>query len=85
MDTSQGTSEIPGKFEMLCWRGTERISWINRVKKEQVLHSVKDEMNIVHTVKRRKCNGIGHIWRRDCLLKYGKGRKKRSGGKTRKT
>jgi hypothetical protein len=33
--------------------------------------------------KERKGNGIGYIWRRDFLLKYGKGGK-RSGGKMRK-
>jgi hypothetical protein len=31
---------------------------------------VKEERNIVHTIKRRKANWIGHILRRNCLLKY---------------
>jgi hypothetical protein len=30
---------------------------------------VKEERNIVHTIKRRKANWIGHILRRNCLLK----------------
>jgi len=30
-----------------------------------------------NTVKRRKGNGIGHSWRRDCHLKYGKGEKEK--------
>jgi hypothetical protein len=30
---------------------------------------VKGERNIVHTIKRRKANWIGHILRRNCLLK----------------
>jgi hypothetical protein len=34
-----------------------------------VLHRVKEEKNIVHTIKRRKANWIGHILRRNCLLK----------------
>jgi hypothetical protein len=29
----------------------------------------KKERNILHTVKRRKANWIGHILRRNCLLK----------------
>ena len=29
-----------------------------------------EEGNIVHTTKRRKANRIGHILRRNCLLKY---------------
>jgi hypothetical protein len=35
-----------------------------------VLHTVKEEWNILHTVKRRKANWIGHILRRNCLLKH---------------
>jgi hypothetical protein len=31
---------------------------------------VKEERNIVHTIKRRKANWIGHILRRTCLLKH---------------
>jgi hypothetical protein len=39
------------------------------VRNEEVLHRVKEERNIVHTTKRRKANWIGHILRRNCLLK----------------
>jgi hypothetical protein len=28
-----------------------------------------EERNTLHTVKRRKGNCVGHIWRRHCLLK----------------
>jgi len=45
------------------------INWTDRVRNE-VLHSVKEERNIVHTVKRRKGNCIGNIMRRKCLLKH---------------
>jgi hypothetical protein len=31
---------------------------------------VKEDRNIIHTVKSRKDNWIGHILRRNCLLKY---------------
>jgi hypothetical protein len=40
------------------------------VRNEEVLHRVKEERNILHTVKRRKAYWIGHILRRNCLLKY---------------
>ena len=40
------------------------------MRNEEVLHRVKEERNIVHTVKRRKVNWIGHTLRRNCLLKY---------------
>jgi hypothetical protein len=41
-----------------------------RVRNEEVLHRVKEERNIVDTIKRRKANWIGHILRRNCLLKH---------------
>jgi hypothetical protein len=46
------------------------ISWTDRVRNEEVLHRVKEERNIVHTIKRRKANWIGHILLRICLLKH---------------
>jgi hypothetical protein len=55
---------------MWCWRRMEKISWIDRVRNEEVLHRVKEERNIVHTIKRRKANWIGHILRGNCLLKH---------------
>jgi hypothetical protein len=63
----------------------EKISWTDRVRNEEVLHRVKEERNIVHIIKRRKANAIGHILCRNCLLKHiiegkreGKRRKKMS-------
>jgi hypothetical protein len=57
------------------------------VRNEEVLHRVKEERNIVHTIKRRKANWIGHILRRNCLLKHVIRRKvrgkDRNDGKTR--
>jgi hypothetical protein len=47
----------------------EKISWTNHVKNE-VLPRVKEERDILHTMKRRKANWIGHILRRDCLVKH---------------
>jgi hypothetical protein len=40
------------------------------VRNEEVLHRVKEERNILHTIKRRKANWIGHILRGKCLLKH---------------
>jgi hypothetical protein len=48
-------------FEMWCWRRMGKISWTDRVRNEEVLHRVKEERNILHTVKRRKANWIGHF------------------------
>jgi hypothetical protein len=45
-------------FEMLCWRGLERISMTDRVRNEEVLHRVKEERNILHTIKEGRLNGF---------------------------
>jgi hypothetical protein len=71
------------RFEMWCWRRIKKIIWTGRVKNEDVLHRVKDERNILRTIKRRKANWIGHILRRNCLFKEDR-RKDRSDEKTRK-
>jgi hypothetical protein len=47
----------------------EKISWTDHVRNEVVLHRVKEERNITHTIKRRKGYWIGHILRGKCLLK----------------
>jgi hypothetical protein len=68
----------------------EKISWTDRVRNEEVLLRVKEGRNILHALKRRKADWIGHIWRRNCLLKHvvqGKieGRTKGTGKATKKT
>ena len=45
----------------------EKVSWTDRVRNDEVLHTVKEERNVLHRMKRRKDNWIGHIWRRNCL------------------
>jgi hypothetical protein len=40
------------------------------VRNEEVLQRVKEERIILRTTKRRKDNWIGHILRRNCLLKH---------------
>jgi hypothetical protein len=46
-----------------------KISWTDHVKSKVRLHGVKEERNILHAIKRRKANWIGHVLRRNCLLK----------------
>jgi hypothetical protein len=48
----------------------EKISWTDRVRNGEALHRVKEERNILHTIKRGKVNWIGHILRRKSLLKH---------------
>jgi hypothetical protein len=40
------------------------------VRSEEVVQRVKEEMNIVHTLNRRKANWIGHNLCRNCFLKH---------------
>ena len=54
-------------FEM-CWRRMEKISWTDHVRDEEVLLRVKEQRNILHEIRKRKANWIGHILRRNCLL-----------------
>jgi hypothetical protein len=40
------------------------------VRNGVMLHRIKEERSMLHAVKRRKANWIGHIWRGNCLLKH---------------
>ena len=39
------------------------------MRKEEVLLQVNEQRNILHAIRKRKANWIGHILRRKCLLK----------------
>jgi hypothetical protein len=58
----------PESFEMWCWRRMEEISWTYHVRNEEGLLRVKEQRNILHEIRKRKANWIGHILRRNCLL-----------------
>jgi hypothetical protein len=53
--------------ELWCWRRMEKINWTDHLKSE-VLDRVMEEMNILHTIKRRNANWIGHILHWNCFL-----------------
>jgi hypothetical protein len=46
-----------------------KISWTDRVRNEDVLRTVKENRNIVHTIKIRKANRFGQILHRKCIIK----------------
>ena len=46
----------------------EKISRTDRVRNEEALLRVKEQRNILHEIRKRKANWIGHILRRNCLL-----------------
>jgi hypothetical protein len=47
----------------------DKISWTDPARSQEVLQTVR-ERNILRAIKRRKAHWIGHIWRRNCLLKH---------------
>jgi hypothetical protein len=54
---------------MYVWRRMEKVSWIDHVRNEEVLLRVNEQRNILHEIRKRKAIWIGHILRRNCLLK----------------
>ena len=48
----------------------EKIILNVRVRNEEMLHSVKEERNILHIIKRWKAAWIGQILRKNCLLQH---------------
>jgi hypothetical protein len=40
-----------GSFEMWFWRRMEKISWSDSVRNEEALERVKEEKNILQTIK----------------------------------
>ena len=58
-----------GRFEKWCWRRMEKISGTDHVRNEEVSLRVNEQRNNLHEIIKRKGNWIGHILRRNCLLK----------------
>ena len=48
----------------------DKVSWANYVTNEEALHRVKEDRNILHTIKRRKGSWIGHFFRTNWHLKH---------------
>jgi hypothetical protein len=46
----------------------EKINWTDHVRNEEILLRVKEQRNMLHKIRKRKANWIGHILRRNCLL-----------------
>ena len=51
------------------------IIWTDHVRNEEVLLRVNEQRNILHEIRKWKANWIGHILRRNCLVKQIIGRK----------
>jgi hypothetical protein len=61
-------------LEMCCCRRME-TSWTDRVRNEELVQRVKEVRNNLQTIKRRKAEGISHIWHINCRLRHVFGRK----------
>ena len=46
----------------------EKISWTDHVRNEEVLLRVSEQRNILHDIRKRMANWIGHMLSRNCLL-----------------
>ena len=57
-------------MKLWFWTRMEKISWIDRVKNEEVLRRVKNEGNTLQTIKRRNAKWVGHMLRRNYLLRH---------------
>ena len=62
----------------------EKISWTDHVRNEEVLLRVNEQRNILHEIRKRKANWIGHILHRNCLLKHYRRKDKGSDGSDKK-
>jgi len=62
--------EEPGSFKIWCCRRMDKIRWTNRLKIEEVLNEVQEDRKLLHTIRRKKANWIGHSLCRNCLLKH---------------
>ena len=50
-------------------RRMQNIIRTDHLRNEEVLLQVNEQRNILHSIRKRKANWIGHILRRNCLLK----------------
>jgi hypothetical protein len=86
LGNSESRSEISEKFpNVVLEKDGDQLDWW--CEKWGKYYGVKEERNILHTIKRKKADWIGHILRRKCLLKHiieGKIEGGKSDGRTRK-
>jgi len=55
-------------MEMWIWRRTEKISWVDKISKEEVLNTVNETKAMLDTVRKHKQVWLGHVLRHESLL-----------------
>ena len=66
LDAPGNRSETLGKFWNVVLE--KDGGWTDHVRNEEVLLRVNEQRNILHEIRKRKANWVGHILRRNCLL-----------------
>ena len=56
-------------FEMWIWRRMEKISWTEHVSNKAVFKQIDDKRSLITVIQQRQKNWMGHVLRRDGLLK----------------
>jgi len=56
-------------FEMWIWRRMQKVSWKDMITNQDILERIKEKRSLLNTIIRRKKNWIGHILRRESLVK----------------
>jgi len=54
--------------EMWIWRKVLKISWMQKVKNQEVLNTIYDEKSVINNIHQRKHKWIGHVLRHDGQL-----------------
>ena len=58
-------------FEMWIWRKMEKNSWTAHVSNKEILSLVQEQRSLIHVIKQRQANGIGHVLgHEDCTRLY---------------
>jgi len=45
--------KFPESLKMWCWGRMEKINWTDPVRNEEMLQRVREERNILHTIKKK--------------------------------
>ena len=69
LDTSESRSEIPTKFRNVFLVKDEEDQFGLSSENDEVLHRVNQKGNIVQAMSRMRAIWVGHVLRRNCLLK----------------
>ena len=54
---------------MWCWGRRGKTSWNDHVRNEEVLLRGNEQRDMLHEIRKQKAKWIGHILRRNCLIK----------------